>query len=378
MANFDPNLSCAEAYIAAYSSTLEQRELLPFNLSTPNDIARVRASPAAKNAIELAMQQDNAELKHLVEIEANIQRLILKIKRRAAETFASLAPVASCPPEILGHIFWIFASDLLQQGIQQQATGLIYISGVSRKWRDIALSLSKLWTNCLVLWPPEQQRAWLERSAQRLLDINFAWKWTKPEPREQLPPFCEYSSRWRSIHSDTTAVLPKLLPLAGDLHNLQTISINNDYGSKSPYAWHDPASRFPALTSLHMCSVTVSDLRNIAANLVDLSLLDTAHVIIRRHQELSACCNLRTLTLGGQTLYSSGTDARLSIINLPELRELSVKDTLGPGLSQLVSLIRAPKLEKLELPFRPAEEFVSTLYVCHTQPEYLNDAILAG
>lgn len=370
--DIDNNLAIAEAHVSTFSSSLARRPAIQFDISIPEDVARIRRDPSIQSAIAADLQKNEADLQYLERIQADTQRLIADVKNRSARIRAALAPVASCPPEILSDIFHILALDLLQENINKQATALIDISGVSRKWRNIALSTSSLWVACSTAWSPDQEATWLDRSAQNLIDVYY-------RPRPDIDDFegafgtilLAQSFRWRSFtyHPRHPSIFHHMTDLMNieNLLNLQSIDIaSQPLWNRGAVHQHDARrflSKLPSLTSIHFRAIGIFNADIIAANLIHLSLLDVTSTTKDRHTLLSVCKKLETLKLGDQPQQEGEEIQDMETIDLPKLRELSIEHASGPQLSQLLDVIHAPQLSRLALPFSPTVHFVG--FVCY-------------
>ncbi|KAA1469888.1 hypothetical protein DENSPDRAFT_773822 [Dentipellis sp. KUC8613] len=123
-------------------------------------------------------EQNSARRESLVQLENNIrqaqaQAAILK-QQRQADNKVLVDPIGNLPVELISHIF-LFANN--------SPVTAIHISHVSRRWRDIAISLPSLW-RVLVLSKnkhAEKAKIWKSRARHWIHELRF-----KNEPGSPL------------------------------------------------------------------------------------------------------------------------------------------------------------------------------------------------
>ncbi|KAF9518301.1 hypothetical protein BS47DRAFT_1338592 [Hydnum rufescens UP504] len=129
---------------------------------------------------------------------------------------AGVAPISSCPNEIIAKILLVTYTSWLDEAgdpteillcISQARTLLFPTRPICRLWRAVAISLTQLWARIHVEWKREHRALWLERSGTRPLDVYFTVDSHLPA-RWELAKFGDvvgeqdlflHSSRWRSL-----------------------------------------------------------------------------------------------------------------------------------------------------------------------------------
>lgn len=106
--------------------------------------------------------------------EATINSLLdqereLEVKIAKAQAF--FAPIRKMPDELLGDVFLIIWASGDKKCAWKLAT-------VNRKWRNVALSIPRLWSTIQLktntaICPAETIRLWLERSGNVPLDVDI-------------------------------------------------------------------------------------------------------------------------------------------------------------------------------------------------------------
>lgn len=359
----DAALHVAETHIGAFTSSLTHRTTVRLDISIGEDIARLRCDPSVQAAFSIALQQDTRDLEYLKRIQALTQRAIFELESHSARRCATLAPVASCPPELLADIFCIVAS---AGEVDDIARSLINITAVSKRWRDIALSTSRLWAMCSNAWCAEQQSTWLERSATGPVDV-LIWG------AERLSPvLCSHAHRWRSLSYDgpggSESILGNMATLMDfpDLSSLVSIRFSSAHTPASTTEHRCDArnfrSKLPALESLYIPLLKIDNLEAVAGNLVEIALCNVTYTSQELHTLLKSCSStLVDLKLAESLLSEVRFDFSLGLerIIIPKLQTLSIERATGPHLRHFLDIILAPVLECLATPFTPTKQWVS-------------------
>ncbi|TFY68392.1 hypothetical protein EVG20_g3565 [Dentipellis fragilis] len=123
-------------------------------------------------------EQNNARRESLVQLENNIRQAqaqaAILMQQRQADNRVLVDPVGNLPVELISHIF-LLAND--------SPVTPLYLSHVSRRWHDIAISLPSLW-RVLVLSknkPAEKAKIWKSRARHWINELRF-----KNEPGNPL------------------------------------------------------------------------------------------------------------------------------------------------------------------------------------------------
>lgn len=356
----DADLHVAETRIGAFTSSLTHRPSVQLDTSSGEDVARLRRDPSVQATLSIALECDARDLEYLRRIQALTQRAISELEFYSARHRAALAPIASCPPEVLADIFCLATYVEDADKADDSADNLLIITAVSKRWRDIALSARTLWATCSGRWCPGKQSTWLERSAPGPVDVIVSWS-----ERPSLA-LCSQAHRWRSfVHDDPDSDLildnMKILMDSPDLSNLVSIRIDYDMGiAPDRCDARNFRSKLPVLKSLHT-PLKIDNLETIAGNLVDIVLSSGTYTSQELHKLFKSCnSTLVRLTI---TEYSSEAhfDFSLGLENIvfPKLQMLLIKQAIGPHLCQLLDIIHAPVLAHLAIPFTPTKQWVS-------------------
>lgn len=132
------------------------------------------------------------------------------------------------PPEILLDIFALVPTPQ----VKNHPRALWVLAIVCRKWRNIVLLHSRLWSSITlsgytlrgVADPESMLVIWLQRSGNHLLDIGYDLD--KPGPLLTL--LLLHSRRWKSLRLriSSSQLVPVLKSLAGRLPSLQTLCVD--------------------------------------------------------------------------------------------------------------------------------------------------------
>ena len=191
--------------------------------------------------------------------------------RKVSQRFLShkRGPIARFPTEILVCIFEIATTNDPQTSV--------IISHTSRRWRDIALDLSYLWSIIDLGWKEEKVSAFLIRSKNELIEIrlddtlhdNFSkvvQKAALERLQRSLNLASRQSERWHSFRYVSSESSPFATILANNTSNLNTPKLTNLRVPESQYMtlFHPP----PALRSLELDTATNFQHTYINANIL--------------------------------------------------------------------------------------------------------------
>ncbi|KAF9515514.1 hypothetical protein BS47DRAFT_780825 [Hydnum rufescens UP504] len=177
----------------------KQHPSVTFVSTTPGAIRR---DPRTKSAIHRL----SAHIAALEEAEAQIRQTKLVAEEELALLRVRVAPISTCPNEIIAKILLVTYSSALEEA--KDPTEILFsISQVSQLWRAMALNLTQLWARMHVEWNAKQRALWLERSGTRPLDVYLTIDDHRPErwvPIQSGDVFGDqdlflHSSRWRSL-----------------------------------------------------------------------------------------------------------------------------------------------------------------------------------
>ncbi|KAJ7616987.1 hypothetical protein DFH06DRAFT_1306934 [Mycena polygramma] len=152
-----------------------------------------------------------------------------------------LSPVRRLPPEIICEIFsWTLPQTRRVAGSPPIGPPW-YLGQISRRWREIALTIPSLWSSITVLHtinyshervsPLPMVQAQLIRSADEPLDVDFEWWRDERDAGPYLAALVLHSDRWvsfRLLCCDNLHTLLQLLrPAKGRLSRLNTLEIDD-------------------------------------------------------------------------------------------------------------------------------------------------------
>ncbi|KIO31900.1 hypothetical protein M407DRAFT_19161 [Tulasnella calospora MUT 4182] len=316
--------------------------------------------------------------------EATISSLLdqeRELTSRIARARAFFAPIRKMPDELLGDVFLIIWATGDKKCAWKLAT-------VNRKWRNVALSIPRLWSTIQLktnttLCPAETVRLWLERSGNVPLDVDITLSRAPGSP--SIPERPQTSSRRRlmqsahahhfpsfwngassSSHGISSLSPPQMYPSSSSRNEENSGSGSDiawgyivfDYLIKNLYRWKRFrflfSSSFPSVKALDEIKGKAPLLQEFVVGSVDnplVSATDHWHWLpsadSRTPNPPSATPNLKKLELRYVPFrYSSPMLRNLSSL---KLTNASV-GTQGLTLNRVITMLAAsPRLESLEL-----------------------------
>lgn len=277
----------------------------------------------------------------------------------------TLAPISLLPPELIRVIF-MHVLDAMTSQYQNTCKIVTALSGVSKAWRNIALSTSPLWTQIHIEWRVEQQELWLDRSDGRPVDLLLIGLLTRSGSVAGLDSIAvskrimKESARWRSLSAQLfrpthiEAILEMLLDKERNLASLETLSFHNmiDDGYDRECIIPSGCSAIRCLR-IHHSNMWRIKIHDIAENLVELDINNSSVNVDVWNYTIGSCSYLERLTLTDITYIDSPdkSEGWYQELVLPNLLHLliKVKDENDEILAYAIAFIFAPRLQSLLL-----------------------------
>lgn len=265
---------------------------------------------------------------------ARIERLLLTLKqeRQAGETFLAqhkslLSPILTCPPDILLEIFYLslegswppFTRPYYHMLDPSTAPTPWILSSVCRQWRGILRESPSYWASFHVGC---HRRPFLEAALQLSQHAPLQFSIDTLHSSICIPPLVEHGSRWQSVRFSGTKKTFAILDHLGHLPTLKNLALSlwadRDF-DRDQYIVVDrsidiasalsPFSDCPQLDELSilmnedlLCDQNDLDTASLSipwANLSKLTVSFGVHFGTGFRSLLSACTNLRQLTVNG-------------------------------------------------------------------------------
>lgn len=279
------------------------------------------------------------------------------------------------PDEILEHIF-VLAGELHPCRTRRDDTHTarfmsysteLVVSAVSRRWRAIALSYSRLWTTIRLSasTTPRALQLYLDRSRCRPLDVEIVVPMPKGATtasrpitqgalRTLLHTLLQALPRWRQLHVSTPFpdLLVVVMSLLGQKHlsapSLEVLAIECPFetgllsGNGNMYPKPFPAGA-PGLqhVQLHRCSFPLQDNESLSC-LTSFEVASAPWTLSDLHVLSNTSSRLTHLAV----MSSYKLDSRIAL-HFPNLRSLRIGDYFQNAT--ILELMEAPQLEILQI-----------------------------
>lgn len=279
-------------------------------------------------------------------------------RQASADTFRSLlTPINRLPPEIVSQIFLDAVDDIpLYQGDSLDISrGPWPLAQVCSRWRDIGVSLPRLWSH-VEIYPIGLHRSagpildtWLSRSHNFPLSISIVIP-RNHSFQPHIDKIISQSHRWVTASVGISSLdIPCLSALKGRLPSLQTLVL--DLHDFNPLDLEATSSfdEAPALRDLELLNITISHLMNFRISWSQLTRFVCnsgkfiLYEIIDVLRHMSSLVSFETYC----TCLSVDNDARLHPLTttMPSLRRMSCgfspwvfKYLVLPALEEIVVL----------------------------------------
>lgn len=358
--------------------------------SLANMAAPVAMTPARAQEIRYRCKQCDGHIADLLDLrdacdlldpqnkwhEYNLK--LMKAKAIRSLIYWQLFRINDLPTEILSLIL----RDVVWSGTVPEAgiTNRLHITWVSKRWREVAINDSTLWS---AIWfrdqpPHERSFCWFDRAGKATLDIRVAeprgGQWTGPQMEVFLDRVFVKLEQIRSL----IVVVDNWPPALVVLDKIQDYSTRRTFGllerfelhrNGSPYVWigagyepdrhRDPMRLFggailPALKSITINGVHIDWNRSPLSNLSRLDIrripLEMSPTLPRFREILQHCPNLVRLSLDGAgPVWSPTLAAAFPPVVLPSLRHLVIGDYSLQYAMYVATQISAPNIRELTL-----------------------------
>jgi hypothetical protein len=379
------NPAAAQAAYDRYTKAQLSCESEPHPSYTPPRMTREQLDRLVNQIVEAEKQRTGVYDPHL---EARIMSLRSWRNFHYWYTFR----INNLPQEILSNIFHYVCWSTV--GAQMGVQARVWITGVCRNWRNIALADPTLWN---AIWfkdeaPYERSMAWFQRAGSAPIDLRINERDTKWNPEEEHrftgeqmrslmdQLFTKLSQiRMLIVVVDTwppaLAVLDKLHEAGGtgEPINLERIEIHR---TGRPYMWDGPGyearihenpiplcgGNAPKLKYLALNSVSIHWHSSPLANLTTLDLrrmaLQVSPDLHRFREMLVQCPNLNKLALDGFGPRRESNEIQgLQPITLPTLRTFVIGDVALGYSFYVLTQFDAPNVRDLTLMNMNGEDY---------------------
>lgn len=309
-------------------------------------------SVLSAEAKELESQESD-----LISQLSKVQASLREVRERILELKSQTTLVSYLPNEILSQMFEE-GFNMIQE-VDDRISFTLSVSQVTRRWRDVAIDTSSLWTS--IVLPTSE--LWIERSQGRPLDIYIGEKHRYLDPDDfysVMSKVTPYIQRWRSFslyslaYDPPTLIFEQILEMGASL--LTRLSVYN--GEDDLVTIQDlagtPSNRVPLLVDLRV--------RNIDFRLQSLPLdaITTLHIEIsdsyatlsygKFFQLFSTFPSLSKLVLKGCIINPLLTQVDQAV-ELPLLKTLVIQNpsNFNNYVAVVLRVLHAPTLESLAL-----------------------------
>ncbi|KZT62753.1 hypothetical protein CALCODRAFT_478681 [Calocera cornea HHB12733] len=294
-----------------------------------------------------------------------------------------VAPIMKLPYELLARIFEMANEDevdpewveKIPEDEDEDVTRFpTTISHVNRRFRDVALTTSSLWSRiCMNERPPHYHldRLWLERA--KLIDVDLDLTdehWLSQQSMRDMLSIIMVPERWRSFSLRTEeypgihTALTMMTEPAPELRFLELINAHTEFDEDEDHGlpFAEPVDIFggvaPKLKAVSLYSVPLRWTAPMLSGLVSLEVEYLPAAWRPKWAEwvnvIRACPDLVKLTLMASGPHiPEEVDPRhypeIEEIKLDKLEELELGDVRPWVLSHLISMIQAPNLSYLSL-----------------------------
>ncbi|KAF4604935.1 hypothetical protein EYR40_003718 [Pleurotus pulmonarius] len=354
--------------------------------SLANMPAPAPMTPTRAQMIRKSCEQAYRDTERLLELRATcprdkrqeINNHLMRVRLARSLIYWQLFRINDLPNEILS----IILRDVVWSGTVPEAgvTNRLRITWVSKRWREVAINDSTLWSAIWFRDPAPQERSfcWFERAGKATLDIRVAeprgGQWTGEEMAVFLDRLFVKLEQIRSL----IVVVDNWPPALVVLDKIQEYSTRRTFGllerfeihrNGSPYVWigagyepdrhRDPMKLFggailPALRSITINGVHIDWNRSPLSNLTRLDIrripLEMSPTLPRFREILQNCPDLARLSLDGAgPVWTPPLAAVFSPIVLPNLRHLVIGDYSLQYAMYVGTQISAPNIRALTL-----------------------------
>ncbi|KAF9005018.1 hypothetical protein BDQ17DRAFT_371811 [Cyathus striatus] len=334
---------------------------------------------ATSDALESYLHRVKNEITRVEQLAGQLHQEASRLKAHINEISSS---VSHLPVEILSEIFTYAAPYDARPEIdtKPQLLSPFFLGAVCKRWREIAWTTPTIWTNVSVFlsrasrYPIQVEllQDWLKRSGGLPLTIKLVWNarypfadenWTsamteRDDPKPIIDLLLTYASRWEVIdfflaiswyhHFENCGFQCPLLKSAA--------LRRRDWPNEQVWTSLDILAGSPKLRELQLANFRSSDL-----SLAPWSSLDTlvvfGNTVADTGYILSEASNVQDICLcdidGDVT---SGANQETDI-TLPKLDSLTITDSSGPALRQLIDRLSLPKIEDLHISTQISDAF---------------------
>ncbi|KAJ6471913.1 hypothetical protein C8R45DRAFT_1013533 [Mycena sanguinolenta] len=306
----------------------------------------------------------------LVSLDEEIVQLHLRLEQLEAErdrlssyrarNSTILSPLRRMPPEILAEVFSLTVpTTVIPQRSQRYAPW--FLTHVSRRWREIAVSTSSLWSLVVIdeemVSAPAHPVPMLETQIARAKNLKIHFyghsSFDSQRQAELFQYLAQYSSRWEELYLYPTSYPPWLANLRGRIPLLRFLWIlwlqdpNEENTIDPPAEPIDFAESAPSL-------VDVSIINDFSPMPISLPAQQLTRYELRAPWEmhkaiLARAPNLAEAHIGVRFRDESWPDTG-AIIGLPALKSLFISHP------EVLRYIWAPVLQELALSFESAHK----------------------
>ena len=307
----------------------------------------------------------------IIQLKATLDKLLHKrreLQQCVQETRALLVPVRRLPPEILSQV--ISLSLPKKWHIEKSGAIVLPHSQVCTYWREVVLSMKKLWSPIRLNLPPRKHslailQAYLWRSGNSPLTLALCESQVGA-PKQMLGTSCTMvdliateSSRWKNVDLTLSpALFSRLSSVRGQLQQLESLKLGVPYQVFTRDLFHSNFDMFaeaPKLSKLCITNPLVPSLLQIpwrqithySASSVTEHLPDMLQIL----PQLPDLVSLRIEPVYGTQSLERIPRGSVLLSNLKELIVVGQPDAVTAG--RLISALSIPAVDTISLQYLP-------------------------